>query len=222
MKNDAQIQKDVIAQLNWEPVLNAAEIGVFVKEGVVTLTGIVDTYAKKIAAERAAKAISGVTAVAENIQVGESPFFRRTDTEIAEEVLNILKWHSTVQENKIKIKVEQGVVTLEGEVEWDFQRRGAKTAIENLAGIRMINNFIVVKAAATPADIKKKINDAFQRSATIDSGMVFVDVVGHTATLRGKVHSIIEKEDAASAAWSAPGITSVDNHLEITHAEFAV
>jgi osmotically-inducible protein OsmY len=219
MKSDIQIQKDVVAQLGWEPWLNAAEIGVSVKDGVVTLTGIVDTYAKKLTAERAAKAIAGVKAVAENIQVGVSPNFRKTDTEIAEAVVNALKWHSAMIENKIKIKVEEGIVTMEGYVEWNFQRKAAKEAIENLTGIRLINNFIVIKPSANPADIKKKISAAFQRSATVDSEKVSVDVIGGKVILRGKVQSLQEREEAEDAAWLAPGVNYVDNQLKIFQEE---
>jgi osmotically-inducible protein OsmY len=220
MKTDAQIQKDVMAQLHWEPVLNAAEIGVAVKDGIVTLSGIVDTYTKKLAAERAAKGIAGVRAVAEDIQVGVSPYFRRTDTEIAEAVLNALKWHTSVNESKIKVKVDEGVVTLEGEVDWDYQRRAARTAIENLNGVRTIYNFISVKPVASPGDIKKKISDSFHRMASVDSEKLSVDIVGGKAILRGRVHSIKEKEDAADVAWSAPGIINVDNQLEVDVEEF--
>ena len=219
MKNDSQIQKDVIAQLNWEPILNAANIGVFVKDGIVTLTGIVDSYSKKLVAERVAKNTSGVKAIAEEIQVGISSSSRRTDTEIAEAILNALKWHSAVNENKIKIKVEDGVVTLNGEVEWDYQRRAAKKAIENLTGIRAIYNFISVTTTATPIDIKKKISDFFHRSATIDSDRVTVEIAGNKVILRGTVQSIKEKEDAELAAWSAPGIIEVDNRLEVLQEE---
>lgn len=221
MKSDVQIQKDVIAQLGWEPEVDAAEIGVSVKNGVVTLTGIVNTYGKKIAAENAAKRVAGVTAIAEEIQVGVSPAFRRTDTEIAEEILNVLKWHAAVDESKIKARVEDGIVTLEGQVDWDYQRKSAKSAIENLAGVRMINSFITVKPVTAPADIKRRISDAFRRSAAIDADKVFVEIIGNKAVLRGKVHSLKEKEDASVATWAAPGVTEVDNHLEITKAEFA-
>jgi osmotically-inducible protein OsmY len=216
MKNDAQIQKDVIDQLNWEPVLYAAEIGVAVKNGIVTLSGIVDTYTKKLAAEQAAKRIAGVRAVAEDIQVGVSPYFRRTDAEIAEAVLNALKWHTSVDENKIRIKVEDGVVTLEGQVEWDYQRRAARTAVENLSGIRTVYNFISLKPAASPGDIKKKISESFHRMASVDAEKLSVDIIGNKAILRGRVHSIKEKEDAADVAWAAPGIINVDNQLEVT------
>jgi osmotically-inducible protein OsmY len=222
MKTDNQIQKDVMDQLKWEPFLNASEIGVAVKNGVVTLSGIVDTYSKKLAAEKAAKKVSGVKAVAEDIQIGVSPAYSKTDAEIAEAVLNALKWHSAVQEEKIKIKVENGVVTLDGEVEWDFQRSNAKTAIENLTGVRTVYNFIVLKPKITASDIEQKIRAAFQRSATIDSGTITADVVGSRVTLRGKVRSFAEIEDAENAAWFAPGVTSVENRIEMDIPEYAL
>jgi osmotically-inducible protein OsmY len=221
MKSDAQIQKDVMAELNWRPILNAAQIGVSVHEGVVTLTGIVDTYTKKIAAENAAKKVSGVKAVAEDIQVGPSPSYNKTDTEIAEAVLNALKWHSAVMENRIRIKVEKGFVTLDGEVEWEYQRTAAKSAIENLAGIKMIYNFISVKPRVTASDLKSKINAALHRSAQIDANSINVEVSGSKVILSGTVHSIKEKEDADSAAWMAPGVSSVENRIAIHFPEYA-
>jgi osmotically-inducible protein OsmY len=221
MKSDAQIQKDVMAELNWRPILDAAQIGVSVHEGVVTLTGHVDTYSKKLAAEYAAKNVSGVKAVAEDIQVGPSPSYSKTDTEIAEAVLNALKWHTAVVENKIRIKVEKGAVTLEGEVEWEYQRSAAKSAIENLAGVRMIYNFISVKPRVTAADLKSKINAALHRSAQIDANSIKVEISGSKVILSGTVHSIKEKEDADSAAWMAPGVSSVENRISIHFPEYA-
>jgi osmotically-inducible protein OsmY len=215
MKNDMQIQKDVMAQLNWEPVLDAAQIGVSVKEGIVTLTGIVDSYAKKITAERAAKKVSGVKAVAEDIQVGPSSFCNRTDAEIAEAVLNVLKWHTAVKEDKVQIKVEKGVVTMEGEVEWEYQKSAAKLAIENLTGIRMIYNLISVKPRIATSNLKSRIKAALQRSALVDANKVEVEIVGNRVILTGAVHSITEKEDAESAAWMAPGVSSVENRITI-------
>jgi osmotically-inducible protein OsmY len=221
MKNDTQIQKDVMEELRWEPFLSASEIGVAVKNGIVTLSGKVDTYSKKLLAERATKRVGGVKAVAEDIQVGISPAFRKTDTEIAEAVLNALKWHTAVQEEKIKIKVEDGNVKLEGEVEWEYQRSNAKMAIENLAGVRSVINLITVKPKVTPADIQQKISSAFHRSATVDATKITAEVNGGRIVLRGKVRSIAEKEDAETAAWSAPGISSVDSRLEIEIPEYA-
>ena len=221
MKSDLQIQKDVIEELRWEPFLNSSEIGVAVKKGIVTLSGQVDSYSKKLIAEKAAKKVAGVKAIAEDIQVGISPVSRKSDTEIADAVLNALKWHSAVQEEKIKIKVENGMVRLEGEVEWEYQRTSTKTAIENLVGVRGVINLITVKPKITPSEIQQKISSAFHRSATVDSGKITVEVMGNRVILRGQVRSFAEKEDAESAAWNAPGVTSVESNLEIEVPEYA-
>ena len=220
MKTDYQIQEDVMEELKWQPFLKASEIGVAVKNGIVTLSGHVDSYSKKITAENAAKNVAGVKAVAEEIEVGISPSYNRTDAEIAEAVLNALKWHTAVQEDKIKVKVEDGYVKLEGEVEWEYQRTMAKTAIENLAGVRYVTNLITVKPQVSSSDIEKKINAAFHRSATIDSNSIDAEVHGSSVTLSGKVRSIAEKEDAEDAAWFAPGVTSVVNNIEIEEPEY--
>jgi osmotically-inducible protein OsmY len=215
MKSDMQIQRDVMDELKFEPFLNASEIGVAVKEGVVTLSGRVDSYAKKLSAEKAAKKVVGVKAVAEDIQVGISPLSKKTDAEIAESIIHNLKWNTAVQDEKIKIKVENGNVTMEGEVEWEYQRSSAQRSIENLTGVHAVHNLVVVKPKVTDTDIKEKIKAAFHRSATIDSGRVFVDVTGSLVTLHGVVRSFAEKDDAEKAAWSAPGVTAVESRLEI-------
>ena len=221
MKSDLQIQKDVIEEIRWEPYLNASEIGVAVKNGVVTLSGQVDSYSKKIIAEKAAKKVSGVKAVAEDIQVGILPGFRKTDTEIAQAVLSALKWHSAIQEEKIKIKVEDGNVRLEGEVEWEYQRSSIISTVQNLTGVRSVVNLIMVKPKITSSEIQQKIEAAFQRSATIDSGKITAEVLGSKVILRGKVRSFAEKQDAEVAAWNAPGITSVESKLAIELPEYA-
>lgn len=221
MKTDSEIQKDVIAQLNWEPILHASEIGVAVKEGVVTLTGIVDTFTKKIAAEKAVKKVSGVKAIAMDIQVGVSPIFKRTDSEIAEIVLNALRLHTAVQEDKIKIKVEDGLVTLEGNVGWEYQRRAAQEAVENLPGVRDVNNLIMISPTVLAIDVRRKLNEAFHRSATIDAEKIKIDAIGSKVILTGTVRSLAEKEDAERAVWNAPGVNTVDNRLTVEQEVFA-
>ena len=220
MKSDIQIQKDVIAELKWEPIVMASEIGVAVKKGIVTLSGQVDTYAEKLAAERAAKRVSGVKIVAEDIQLGASHSYRKTDAEIAEAVLNALKWHSGVQDEKIKIKVEDGIVRLEGVADWEYQRKNAGMAIENLTGVRSVINLITVKPKVSSFDIQQKISSAFHRNVTLDAARISVDVTGSKAILRGKVRSFAEKEDAERTAWLAPGISSVESKLEVELPEY--
>lgn len=219
MKTDAQIQKDVTDQLKWEPILNASEIGVAVKDGVVTLSGIVDTYSKKLAAETAAKRITGVKAVAEDIQVGSSPIFNRTDSELAAAVVNALKWNSSVPDEKIKVKVEDGSVTLEGIVDWDYQRNAARMAVANLAGVKRVNNFLTLKPTVMASDVKGKISSSFLRHATIDADKISVEVSGNKVTLKGTVRSYAEEDDAIAAAWAAPGVSSVDSRLVIRQEE---
>jgi osmotically-inducible protein OsmY len=221
MRTDADIQKDVMTQLRWEPLLNAEQIGVGVKNGIVTLSGIVDSYNKKIGAETAAKKVVGVRVVAEEIQVGSSPLFDRTDTEIAEAILNVLKWHTAVPEELLEIKVEKGIVTLEGEVKWNFQRTAALEAVKNLAGVRGVNNYITIRSVASQADIKDKISAALARHAVIDAEKIRVELAGNRVVLSGTVRSLAEKDDAEHAAWSAPGVSSVDNQLIVAVAELS-
>lgn len=215
MKTDVEIQSDVMEELRWTSLLNACEIGVAVKNGVVTLSGTVDNYRKKIAAEEAAKGVAGVKAVAEDIQVKLKDAWIKNDTEIAEAVLNALKWNSSVREEKIKVKVENGWVTLEGEAEWEFQRSSAKTAVWNLIGVRGITNNIKVSPSVDALDVKRKINAALHRSASIDAQKINLEVDGRTVILRGKVRSYAEKNDAENAVWNAPGVSQVENKLEI-------
>jgi osmotically-inducible protein OsmY len=221
MKTDIEIQKDVIDQLKWEPFLNAAEIGVAVKSGIVTLSGQVDTYSKKVLAEKAVKKVSGVKAIAEDIQVGLTPAYKKSDAEIAEAVVNALKWHTMIPEDKIKISVEDGTVKLEGEVEWEYQRNQAKTAVENLMGVRFVTNLVSVKPKITPYELQQKITSSFQRSANIDAARVTAEVIGSKVILRGKVRSFAEKDDAENAVWSAPGVITVENKLTIEEPEYA-
>ncbi|HJW18422.1 MAG TPA: BON domain-containing protein [Flavisolibacter sp.] len=215
MKNDLQIQQDVMNQLKWNPFLKASEIGVSIKNGIATLSGQVDSYAQKMEAERTVRKVTGVKAIAEDIEIGVSPSYRKSDTEIAGSVLNALKWHSAVPDDKLEVKVEDGIVTLGGEVEWEYQRNSARNAVVNLVGVRSVINNIAIKPKASAGDVKSKITSALLRTATIDAERISVEVVGNKVILKGKVRSNTEKEDAEEAAWFAPGIAMVESQLEL-------
>jgi osmotically-inducible protein OsmY len=221
MRTDAIIKEDVLNELDWEPSIDATKIGVTCIDGVVTLSGHVNTFAEKLAAERAAKRVYGVRAVVEEIEVKIGGVYKRTDQDIAQAALNNLRWRTNVPDKNIKLKVENGWITLEGTVEWNFQRDAAKNAIKDLAGVRGVTNIIVVKAAIEPKNIKEKIKGAFERSATIDADHVNVRVDGHKVILSGSVQSMAEKKQAEAAAWSAPGVTEVVDNLEIHAVETA-
>jgi osmotically-inducible protein OsmY len=219
MKTDQKIQQDVLDQLKWNPLLKASEIGVAVKNGIVTLSGQVNTYQKKVEAEKEAKKVAGVKAIAEEIQVGISPLFKKTDPDIAEAIINALKWNTSIPEETLKVKVEEGIVTLEGDVEWAFQRKSAEEAVVNLAGVRSVINNIKIKQKVMPDDVKQKISATFHRHASIDADKIQVEILGTKLTLKGKVRSFVEVEDAERAAWSAPGILTVVNNLEVIEME---
>jgi osmotically-inducible protein OsmY len=218
MKTDDELQKDVMEEIKWDPILGkeAPQIGVTAHEGVVTLSGEVETYSKKLAAERAAQRVMGVKVVAVDLEVKLLKNKVRTDSDIAESVKNALTWHSLVNEDLIKIKVDNGWVYLDGTAEWDYQKKAAQTVVQDLLGVRGVTNNIAVKSKVTDVvDIKRKISAAFHRHATVDSSNVSVEVAGSRATLRGKVRSWAEKRDAEDVAWAAPGVLAVDNKIEI-------
>ncbi|MBL7696904.1 MAG: BON domain-containing protein [Chitinophagaceae bacterium] len=221
MKSDIQIQQDVMDQLKWDPLLNSARIGVAVKNGVVTLSGSVDTYYKKIKAEDAVKKVSGVLALAESLQVGLSPLYQKSDSDIAESVLSALKQHTSIPDENIKVKVEDGIVTLEGLVDWNYQRKIAEQALEGLAGVRGIVDNLIIKSVASSENIKKRIKEAFHRQATLDASRLSVETVGTKAILKGSVRSFAEKEDAESAAWSSPGVFEIDNRISVEAPEYS-
>ena len=202
-------------ELKWESFLKASEIGVAVSDGVVTLSGFVDSYFKKKAAENAVLRVAGVKAVAEDIEVKVSYSDKKTDTEIAQAISNALKWHSAVKEDKIKVKVDNGWVTLEGVVDWSFERDAIRVAVENLVGVKGISNLIRLSEKVSINDVKRKINAAFHRNATLDANKIIVENVGNKVYLKGTVRSIAEKLDAERAAWNAPGVTTIENKLEV-------
>lgn len=214
-KNDSQLQRDVLDELEWEPSINASDIGVAVKDGIVTLSGSVPSYAEKRAAERAALRVSGVKGVAEEIKVRLPSKYQRTDSEIASAALSAIRWHVFLPEDQIQVKVENGWVTLEGEVEWNYQRARAESAVRPLTGVRGVTNLIMMKPQVKPTQIREKIKRALERAADEDAGQIRVEVDGSEVTLSGSVRSYMEKDEAEWAAWSAPGVTKVRNQLHV-------
>ena len=222
MKTDVEIKNDVLDELAWQPNIDETEIGVIVEDGIVTLSGVVDSYAKKIAAEKAVKGVMGVKALASDIEVKYGDEFKKTDKEIAKAVVDALEWNSSIPEDDIIVKVEDGWVYLSGEVKWSYQKNAAKRAVESLLGVKSVINNISIKQEVKPFEVKDKIKKAFERSAEIDANNIIVVTDGHKVTLRGKVHSIKEKEDAESAAYMAPGVFDVKNELKVQfYTEFA-
>jgi osmotically-inducible protein OsmY len=218
MKTNETLQKDVQDAIKWEPLLNAAEIGVTVKDGIVTLTGRVDNFAKKLEAERAAKNVLGVKALVEQIEVHLHSGWEKKDGDaIANEILNAFKWSWNVPNDVIKVKVENGWVTLEGETEWNYQREGAENVASRQDGVRGLTNRIIIKSPGHDRIEKSDIEEALARNWAIDSENIQVKVHNNNVTLTGIVESVYEKEQAASIAWNAPGVWSVDNELVIEH-----
>jgi osmotically-inducible protein OsmY len=217
MKKNEDLQKDVQEAIKWEPLLNVSEIGVIAKDGVVTLTGIVDSYAKKLEAEDAAKNVAGVKAVVEKIEIRFNNSGRRDDNEIANEVLNALKLNWEVPNDNVKVKVEDGWVTLEGELQWNYQKEAAKKSVRSLFGVKGVLNYIKIKSETHDEIEKKDIQRALARNWTIDDKEVQVEVSGNRVTLNGIVHSLYQKDEAGRIAWNAPGVWSVDNELVIQY-----
>jgi osmotically-inducible protein OsmY len=217
MKTDSEIKDDVLDELAWQPNIDENEIGVIVEGGVVTLSGVVNSYAKKMAAEKAVKAVMGVKAIAGDIEVKYGDDFKKTDKEIAKAVVNALEWNSSVPEEDLTIKVEDGWVYLSGEVKWRYQKDAAKRAVQHLLGVRNIVNSIKIKQEMKPFEVREKIKSAFERAAELDANKITVVADGHTVTLKGTVHSLKEKEDAETAAYRAPGVFDVENHLRVDY-----
>jgi osmotically-inducible protein OsmY len=211
IRKDEQIQQDVLAELKWDARVQPNEIGVSVKEGIVTLTGWVDSFLKKWSAEEAALRVRGVKAVANDIEVRLST--QQIDPDIANAVLHALEWDAGVLLDKIQVAVSKGWVTLKGEVEWQYQREDAERVVRRISGVKGVSNLIVVKPRVSPTELKKKIEEALVRSAQLDAAKITVEIQGSKAILKGSVRSWAEKQEAERATWSAPGITAVENRI---------
>ena len=215
MKADADLKKDVLTELSWDPLVPEARVGVTVHEGVVTLTGHLDTYAEKIAARRAVERVSGVKAIAVELDVIPMGVHQRSDTEIAAAVEHALSWNTSIPQDRVKVMVEKGWVTLSGELDWNFQRRAVERMIRPLKGVVGITDNIRLKTLPIPVNLSNRIQDALTRQAVREARRIDITVDGSVVTLHGHVHSWAERNAAEGATWSAPGVSRVINQLII-------
>ncbi len=217
-RTDDQIQRDVLEEFSWDARIQPNEIGVTVKDGVVALTGWVDNYGKKWTAERTAHRVNGVRAVANDIEVRLPSSAERTDADIAGAATRALEWDAFVPIERLDVTVARGWVTIKGEVEWEYQRRSAERAVRRLSGVRGVTNLAAVRPRVQPTteELRQRIEDALIRNAETDAEQVNVDVESDKVILRGSVRSWVQKQEAERVAWSAPGVTSVDNRIAVT------
>jgi osmotically-inducible protein OsmY len=216
MRSDSEIELDVKEELQWDPDLDATDIAVSAKKGVVTLTGFVRSYTDKYEAEAAAKRVAGVAGVANDIEVRMPSVDERPDPEIARDAVAAIKSQLPISSEHIKVVVKNGWVTLEGQVEWQYQRSTAETAVRRIKGVKGVSNLIQLKPRAAPAEIKRKIQEAFKRNAEVDANRILVETNGGEVILKGTVRSWTEREEAERVAWSAPGVTKVEDHIIVS------
>ena len=212
---DRDLQEQVQKALDWEPSVDAADIGVSVENGIVTLRGDVKTYWEKGAAERVALAVYGVKAVANDVNVRIGDGQKRTDTDIAQAAVSALQWNAVVPDEKINVSVSDGWVSLKGKVDWEYQRAAATHAVRDLTGVRGVTNTISIEPHVSAADVKSKIEAALRRSAEVDARRINVGVSESKVILSGNVHSWFERDEARRAAWAAPGVKEVDDRIAV-------
>lgn len=213
--SDKTLHEAVLSELEWEPRVNAAHIGVAVEDCVVTLTGHVGSYAEKIAADRAVKRVYGVRAVAQEIEVRYPSDKKTADDQIAKRALDVLSWGTTIPKDSITVTVQNGWVTLTGEADWWYQRQDAEEVVRKLSGVRSISNNIAIKPRVQASDVKQRIERALKRTAEVDAEKIRVSAIGGKVTLEGKVHAWYERDLAERTAWSAPGVTSVEDRIVV-------
>ena len=216
MKSDSEIERDVREELKWEPHLDAADIAVAVKNGVVTLAGFTKSYTDRLEAELAAKRVAGVHAVANDIEVRLPAIDQRPDPDIARDAVVALKSELPISHDRIKIIVKDGWITLEGAVEWQYQKTTAETAVRRVKGVKGVTSVIAVKPKVEPSELQRKIMEAFKRNAEVDANRITVEAHGSEVILKGTVRSWIEREEAERVAWSAPGITHVEDRIVVS------
>jgi len=216
MRMDEDIERDVKEELKWDPDLDASDIAVSAKGGVVTLAGFVKSFTDKYEAEAAAKRVAGVAAVANDLEVWLPMIDQRPDPDVAREAVAAIQSQLPISSEHIKIVVKNGWVTLEGTAEWQYQRNTAETAVRRIKGVKGVTNSIVLKPRAEPTEIKKKIQEAFKRNAQVDADRITVEANGSEVILKGSVRSWIEREEAERAAWAAPGVTKVEDRIVVS------
>jgi osmotically-inducible protein OsmY len=218
MKTDSDLQRDVLAELECDPSVQAQHIGVSAKDGIVTLSGEVPTYAEKFATESAAKRVAGVRAIAEELKVNLFEAHQRNDGDIAHTAMSALDWNVSIPRGKVKVVVDDGWITLNGDVDWNYQREAAHEAVRHLMGVKNVIDLIKLNVhSVSPADVRSKIEKALKRNMIKDAAGITIEANDGAVKLRGKVHSWEEHDDAGSAAWATLGVTSVENDLVVAY-----